>query len=90
MPTAARLGGAFQRSLVAKALKAGKKVIALAEELPGKCTEGCRMLKEVEVEMRGQGVRSDNYASQGNVLEQVHGAREADVDSENGDGPGTK
>ena len=44
----------------------------------------------MEVEIRGQGVRSDNYAGQGNVLEQVHGAREADVDSENGDGPGTK
>ena len=68
MPTAARLGGAFPRSLVAKALKAGKKVIALAEELSGKCTEGCRILKEVEVEMRGQGVRSDNYAGPGMCL----------------------
>ena len=75
---------------MAKALKAGKKVIALAEELSGKCTEGSRILKEVEVEMGGQGVKSNIYAGQGDVLEQVHGAREADVDSEEVDGPGTK
>lgn len=38
----------------------------------------------------GQGVRSDNYACQEDVFEQVHGAKEADVDSEDGDSPGTK
>lgn len=49
-------------------MKAGKKVIALAEELSGKCTEGSRILKEVEVEMGDKGSKAISMPVRGMCL----------------------